>query len=259
MAARTAFDANLLHLHLHFTAFTPGVDHARRVLRDMSQWAANPALGLLLARAEDNARRCYVAILSNDGATVNDICRDFMEMEVLLADFRRDPTSLDRWSSLPRRRRSDEYKFNKLLNRVGTHWGVPPAMRHPMAAEYQAHSEGLHPTPEGRIPDHADRPTRIMLWAADSIEHLWRIVQHSIGLAFEQPQVLVPGDEPEGFVPWNVEAVAAASRTARLFVESAMQAGERLGIFFPREPYSPTEWPNGPFGLRKPERHEDPS
>ena len=119
MAARTAFDANLLHLHLHFTAFTPGVDHARRVLRDMSQWAANPALGLLPARAEDNARRCYVAILSNDGATVNDICRDFMEMEVLLADFRRDPTSLDRWSSLPRRRRSDEYKFNKLLNRVG--------------------------------------------------------------------------------------------------------------------------------------------
>jgi hypothetical protein len=93
--------ASLVAMSTGMPDLTPGLDHARVFLNDLADHAAQPALQSLMKRAEDDIRRGFICLVSDDGAGVNDICRDLMEVEMLFADFHRDISSLERWSTLP--------------------------------------------------------------------------------------------------------------------------------------------------------------
>jgi hypothetical protein len=223
-----------------------GLDHARAILQAVHERATSDVIISLTARISDDIRRAFFSLANDDAATANDISRDLMEIEVLLLDFARDIKSLDRWSNLPTRERSDAFKYGKVLDRLARSQGVPVPNVLPDAAEYQIHSSGLHPTLEGRLWDSLpdDLYTRMVLLSADLIEHVSRCVAALITLLNKHPGLAPPDSDNQGQSDLDIlrEAREAGREALRPFLEAAKRV---TGLSKPRGPFSRHESPDG--------------
>lgn len=223
-----------------------GLDHARALLRAVRERATSDAIISLTARMSEDIRRAFFSLANDDPATANDISRDLMEIEVLLLDFARDINSLDRWTNLPTRKRSDAFKYGKVLDRLARGQGVPVPNVLPDAAEYQIHSSGLHPAPEGRLWDSLpdDLYTRMVLLSADLIEHVSRCVTALITLLNKHPDLAPPDTDNQGQLDLDIlrDAGEAGREAFRPFLEAAQRV---TGLSEPRGPFSRHESPEG--------------
>jgi hypothetical protein len=169
-----------------------------------------------------------------------------MEIEALLLDFARDINSLDRRSNLPPRKRSDAFKYGKVLDRLARGQGVPVPNVLPDAAEYQIHSAGLHPTPEGRLWDSLpdDLYTQMVLLSADLIEHVSRCVRALSTLLNKHPDLAPPDTDGEGSP--NLDTLKEAGEASREAIRPLLEAAQQMtGPSEPRGPFSRHESPDG--------------
>jgi Family of unknown function (DUF6994) len=101
-------------------------------------------------------------------------------------------------------------------------------MTHRVGAEYQAHSAGLHPTPEGRVGALSDDlQTRLVMRGADLIEHVWRVIEILLALLSRRDDLLEDGDEP---MHWDLGQVVAARDVGRDVVAWMEGLAQRAGI-----------------------------
>lgn len=124
-----------------------GFDEVLIGLRSIRSKTKSGELKDLLTRAEEEAYRSVEAILSDDVQTLNDSSRVFMEIEVLLMEWRLDPDRIQAWGETTDKTRHARYGFGKVLERVKRKTKVDDKLEMPERMEYNIHSMTLHPYP----------------------------------------------------------------------------------------------------------------
>jgi hypothetical protein len=202
-----------------------------------------------MERVSEDVCRGLDCAISGDTASVSDISRDLMEIEVLLREFAHDPSRVRKWNDqADDHMMAREFSFGRVVDRLRQALGEEQGMVLPDKMEYAAHSAGLHPTPTGR---------RAYAWVAESdsdghlqenltdlLEHIKRNIHAALDLieaAPEDQSVLKFVDEGTGTMavdpPPSLDAWADVNNV--LFMRQ-LEMRERLsplGIeFLPRSP-----------------------
>jgi hypothetical protein len=119
------------------------VEHLDTVRRTFTENTSASPLSFLIARAAADYETALEATLSGYNSVAADAMRDVMEIELLLLDFTRDPSQLQRWlgASLDEIRRH----FSPGVVRRRLHAArVAPFTESSVSIDYKAHSIALH-------------------------------------------------------------------------------------------------------------------
>jgi hypothetical protein len=107
--------------------------------------AFGPSSTSLVDRAIMDCEYGLEATLSGQRGIVADLMRDVSEIELLLLDFSLDPDRIAEWLSADRRERLRNFSPARIRERLKEE---ASDRYHPHRADYAAHSEALHVTPQ---------------------------------------------------------------------------------------------------------------
>lgn len=175
-----------------------GIDELLTGLRSVGSKTQSGELKDLLIRAEEETYRSVEAILSDDEQTLSDSSRVFMEIEVLLMEWRLEPDRIQDWGESSDQTRHARYGFGKVLERVKRKNKVDDKLEMPERKEYNIHSMTLHPYP--------GEPIKLLqsfdMQTSELVAHLGRIFRRTFeavrttGSPLEIPQddIHLPGE-----------------------------------------------------------------
>lgn len=200
----TAFDAAVIHFVRMYTAIP------------------ETALGRLSLTACDQVCKGFEAVVSEDEASVMNACRIFMELTVLVEEWRLDISRMEAWLTLTPERRTEVFRFGQILDRMKTPLGIDEGFVLREKLEYAHHSQWMHAVP--RDAD-AKEPTLAML-VEELIGHTNAIMREIARLrqsGIEQvPEIpTVPTDiMPDGWIAateWRHDRQRAMTESLEVF------------------------------------------
>ncbi len=150
---RVARGRRLFQLYMR-TGIWAAFESSLRALDQLSQFiqdtfdADKRGVHVLVDRVRADLEEAIDGFLCGVRATVSNSMRDVMEAELLIRLFALAPDEITTWLGASAEELRKIFSPVKVRMRVASLEGLPPQMELPDTVEYQAHSEGLHVTPD---------------------------------------------------------------------------------------------------------------